>query len=246
MGKKPTSEDKLELARRRQRFVKRLDSFEEQAVIFFPEVSFSEALLAPPTMDEYEHEEDLELLRNNPPQADNILPEYREIILPSAFSIVPQTMKGAREIEIELRVAQANDRLASIRLDIGHKSFVYRKKINVEESKKGKTRSYDEVNTIDRNLAHHLRVYSQARWALHQLTAPSNILSRFEEIKKDDTHLLPNIARPNQAGFRNQNIPWFWGFNIHGDSKNDFHMEECEYCYLHYEVSYDRRPQYSG
>ena len=95
--------------------------------------------------------------------------------------------------------------------------------------KKRKTRAYDQVNVIDRNLAHHLRVYGQARWALQWLTAPMLVLSWFKEIKKGDTHLIPNISRPNQPGFRNQDIPWFWGFNIHGDSKNNFHMEECVY-----------------
>lgn len=229
MGRKPTSEDKLELARRRQRFVKRLDSFEQEAITLFPDVEFSgRDFHVPPMMDEYEHQEDFKVLQESGPYGDTSLPEYREIILPSAFPNIPGTMKMACEVEIELRIAQANDTLASIRLDIGHKSFIFRKKINVDESKKGKTRAYDQVNAIDRNLAHHLRVYGQARWSLQQLSAPPNILTRFKEIKKTDTHLLPNISRPNQPGFRNDNIPWFWGFNIHGDSKNDFHMEECK------------------
>ncbi|KIJ92472.1 hypothetical protein K443DRAFT_135283 [Laccaria amethystina LaAM-08-1] len=150
-------------------------------------------------------------------------------------------MQATRQVEIELRVAQANDTLASIRLDIGHKLFVYRKKVNVEESKKGKTQAYDQVNAIDRNLAHHLRVYGQARWALQRLSAPEHLLSRFKEIKKADTQLLPNISRPNQPGHRNQNIDWFWGFNIHGDSTNDFHMEELfRVNYLRAKARYDR------
>ena len=229
MGKKPTSDEKLELARRRQRFVKRLDTFEQEAMTLFPDVDFAgPEFQVPPTMDEYEHQEDFELLKESTSHADADLPEYREIILPSAFTDLPGTMNTARLVEIELRIAQANDTLASIRLDIGHKSFIFRKKINLDESKKGKTRAYNQVNAIDRNLAHHLRVYGQARWSLQHLSAPSDILMRFKEIKKGDTHLLPNISRPNQPGFRNQNIPWFWGFNIHGDSKDDFHMEECK------------------
>ena len=74
-------------------------------------------------MDEYEHDEDLALLQNNPLDADNTLPEYKEIILPSALSELPRSMQAACLIEIELQVAQANDALASIHLDIGHKSF---------------------------------------------------------------------------------------------------------------------------
>ena len=139
MGKKPMSEEKLELTCRRQRFVKRLDLFEQDTVTFFPEVNHSYHLSVPPTMDEYEHDEDLALLQNNPLDADNTLPEYKEIILHSALSELPRSMQAARLIEIKLRVAQANEALASICLDIGHKSFIYWKKINIEESKKGKT-----------------------------------------------------------------------------------------------------------
>ena len=129
----------------------------------FPDVEFSRRdFHVPPMMDEYEHQEDFKVLQESGPYGDTSLPEYREIILPSAFPNIPRTMKMAREVEIELRIAQANDTLASIRLDIGHKSFIFWKKINVDESKKGKTRAYDQVNAIDRNLAHHLRVYGQA------------------------------------------------------------------------------------
>ena len=177
MGKKPTSDEKLELARRRQRFVKRLDTFEQEAMTLFPDVDFAgPEFQVPPTMDEYEHQEDFELLKESTSHADTDLPEYREIILPSAFTDLPGTMNTARLVEIELRIAQANDTLASIRLDIGHKSFIFRKKINLDESKKGKTQAYNQVNTIDRNLAHHLRVYGQARWSLQHLSAPSDIL----------------------------------------------------------------------
>ena len=57
-------------------------------------------------MDEYEHDEDLALLQNNPLDADNTLPEYKEIILPLALLEIPQSMQAACLIEIELRVVQ--------------------------------------------------------------------------------------------------------------------------------------------
>ena len=100
------SEEKLELAHWRQRFVKCLDLFEQDTVTFFPEVNHSYHVFVPPTMDEYEHDEDLALLQNNPLDADNTLPEYKEIILPLALLEIPQSMQAACLIEIELRVVQ--------------------------------------------------------------------------------------------------------------------------------------------
>ena len=96
MGKKPTSDEKLELARRRQCFVKRLNTFEQEAMTLFPDVDFAgPEFQVPPTMDVYEHQEDFELLKESTLHADTDLPEYREIILPSAFTDLPRTMNTA-------------------------------------------------------------------------------------------------------------------------------------------------------
>ena len=229
MGRKPTADDKVDLAKRRQIFLRRIDAFDGQASELFPGVDFSiESVHAPPVEDGYEHDDDLEMLLANPPSSDKLLPENMEIILPSSFTDLPEQMAIARQREIHLRIAQANDTLAAIRLEIGHKSFIYRKEINIQESKKGKTRAYAQVNTADRNLAHHLRVYAQARWALSRLGASDEILKKYKPIQKKDTHTLPNISQSNVPGNRNRNIPWFWGMNIHGDSIESFHMEECK------------------
>ena len=54
-GCKPTDEDKLELAKQRQRFIKRLDAFHRQAAELFPDMDFVDAfVLNPPVEDEFE------------------------------------------------------------------------------------------------------------------------------------------------------------------------------------------------
>ncbi|KIJ92471.1 hypothetical protein K443DRAFT_46691, partial [Laccaria amethystina LaAM-08-1] len=47
-------------------FMKRLDTFEQEAVTTFLEVNFSDEFHVPPVMDEYEHPDDFELLQINP------------------------------------------------------------------------------------------------------------------------------------------------------------------------------------
>lgn len=227
-GRKPTRDDKVDLAKRRQKFVRQLDAFHRQGAELFPGIDFLDAfVLNPPSEDQFEHDDDFDMLEANPPSPDKTLPENMDIILPSSFDSLPDGMEIARAQEVDLRTAQANDTLAAIRLEIGHKSFIYRKQINIQEGKKGKTRAYSQVNAVDRNLAHHLRVYSNARWALGRLKADPDVIRKFQPIDKKDTHTLPNISQSNAPGHRNKNIPWFWGLNIHGDSIDDFHMEEC-------------------
>ncbi|EDR02998.1 uncharacterized protein LACBIDRAFT_307818 [Laccaria bicolor S238N-H82] len=92
------------------------------------------------------------------------------------------------------------------------------------------------------DLAKHRQLfYAQARWALFELGASAEILNKYKPIQKKDTHTLPNISQPNGQGHRNENIPWFWGMNIHGDSIESFHMEEL-YCvnYLWAKARQDR------
>ena len=131
-GHKPTPDDKLELTKRRQRFIKRVDAFHRQAAELFLDVDFVKAfVLNPPLQDVFEHEDDMELLADNLPSSDNTLAENMDVILPSSFDILPQGMEIARKQEIDLRITQANDTLAAICLEIGHKSFIYRKQINI-------------------------------------------------------------------------------------------------------------------
>jgi hypothetical protein len=140
------------------------------------------------------------LLAANPQGWDNTLPENMDTILPLSFDILPDGMEMAGKQEVDLRIAQANDTLVAICLEIGHKSFIYLKQINILQGKKGKTRAYMQVNAVDRNLAHHLQVYSNARWALARLQAPPDIIRTFQPIQGKDTHRLPSISQSNTPG----------------------------------------------
>jgi hypothetical protein len=104
----------------------------------FPRVDFlSESMDTSPLEDNYEHDNDLETLLANSPTSNKLLPKNMEIGLPSSFTCLLEQMAMARQQEIELQIAQANDTLAAICLEIRHKSFIYWKQINIQESKKG-------------------------------------------------------------------------------------------------------------
>ena len=95
-GRNPTAEDKVELAKRQQRFLKRLDAFHRQGAELFPDTDFLDPfVLNPPLEDDFEHDDDIELLAANPPSADDKLPENMDIVLPSSFDILPEGMEIA-------------------------------------------------------------------------------------------------------------------------------------------------------
>ena len=63
--------------------------------------------------------------------------EHQPILLPSSFhvAVLPTSLGEARWVEIELRVAQANNTLKRLREAIGYKSFLYRRRVRLEKSK---------------------------------------------------------------------------------------------------------------
>ena len=154
--------------------------------------------------------------------------EHQQILLPSSFQValLPTSLGAARWVEIELRVAQANNALKFLREAISYKSFLYRRSIRPEKAKKCITRAYDGIHTCDREMKSALRAYNQARWALNQLNAPASTCDSYKPIKKKDTRALTTVYDGNARGQRNISLPWFWNIAVADDSSSSTYMEQ--------------------
>lgn len=97
-------------------------------------------------------------------------------------------------------MAQAEEALAGICHEIGHKSYLYWKDIRLAETTAQKTQGYDAVHAADRNLKQHLWVYEQAKWALQKLGAAKAVLQRFQAILPEHMVALMAIYKPNESG----------------------------------------------
>ena len=133
--------------------------------------------------------------------------KHQQIVLPSTFQVafLPTLLGEAWWVEIELSVAQANNTLA-----ISYKSFLYRKRICPEKTKKPQTRAYAAIHASDREMKSALQAYNQAQWALNQLDALRGTRDRYKPIGKRDTRALTTVYDGNARGQRNIALPWFW------------------------------------
>jgi hypothetical protein len=231
-----TDLQELELAKKREDVQGDIISFHKSTAQLFPMVDLDDynCFKPPITNPEIhgEHPEDYSQYcldseeHDNPFIVDEEEPEDVEIPLPSAFDPLPTSMKGARRKEIRMRIAQANDALENIRLEIGNKSYLYRSNIRLADGKKQKTRGYAAVKSADAGMRHHLRLYNHATWALDRLDAPQQIRSRFQQINREHTKAITAIYQPNAAGQSGVTLSWIWTVDIQGDSSKSPYLEE--------------------
>jgi hypothetical protein len=155
--------------------------------------------------------------------------EKIDLLLPSTFPLeLPAELNRAKSIEVELRVAQAEEALEEIRREICHKSYIYRTNVRLANDKKGKIRGYAALHAADRALRHYIRIYKQARWSLQHLNAPREVLDKFMELRADDIQPLKSIYLPNARGQSTASVPWIW--KLHRSEANDSaYLNECMY-----------------
>jgi hypothetical protein len=157
-------------------------------------------------------------------------PEQMSLCLPSSLGRQQIEDHGLETLalqEIQLRIGQANDTLAALRVELGHKALLFRAKIRYTKNTKGKTRAWKEVSKSSMEVMKHVRCYRRARKALQQLGADKEILEKFQEIKKEDLRMNGDMLEENRVGQRSDTLAWFWRLGPHSDMEGNAWMEEC-------------------
>jgi len=229
-GKKPSAEQRSEIAQRRGALRRQIDDFHELAEHLFPSLDVYDINFNPiPFGDEVisDAEDDDEATLPAIPRGDV---EKIDLLLPSSWpGPWPAELLQGRYNEIQLRLAQAEEALEGIRREICHKSYIYRTNVRLAANKKGKQRGYDAANAADRAMRHHVRIYNQARWALAALQAPPAQTKRFQVLQASDLQALKSIYMPNSRGQSSIRIPWIWKLTPYADSDSEY-LEECQSC----------------
>ena len=140
-------------------------------------------------------------------------------------------MKRLAEMEMQLRQGQANDALHQIRFHLGFKSVLFRTKIRINKSQKYKTRSWNEVLSIESTIQHHAQVYALARDAMIKLGADANILNRYQILKREHLKAKTFLIDPSMPGTKNAELAWFWHMDISKDTTQSNWMEDCTSCF---------------
>lgn len=164
-------------------------------------------------------------------ESDSSRPEQVSLILPSSLGKGRVVSLGLQKLalqEMELRQGQANDSLAALRIELGHKALLFRTKVRQSKDTKGKTRAFQGIRKSSMEIMKHVRSYRRARKALQHLGADDKILDKYKEIGKADLNMSADTLEENRFGQRNDALAWFWRLGPQSDSDGDRWMEECK------------------
>ncbi len=170
----------------------------------------------------------------------HLQPETLALALPSTFGAEYLARNGLTSLsdkELQLRKGQMNDCLQTIRIGIGHKSMIFRKKVRQATSTQAKLRSFDEVHVADDALKKNVRVYMQARKAVGRLFLPGDraaeaskatLFARYRTIVGDDLKASTTVLEPFTPGLRHKHEAWFWSMEDTEEGRGIGWMEDCE------------------
>lgn len=229
VSKDRSNAQSVDLAKKGQRLRKRLDALFKSASELFPSVNLETRRRLQWDEDDIEvcvcEEEcdcdDLGSIRLETVPLDDTLAELDPVPLPSSFDKLPVALNRAAGLEKELRVAQAEEALEGLRVDIGHKSFLYLENRDWATGKRERTRGYDRINAVEASMRGRIRKYECARWALTRLGVASEY-PQFQPISRADTKAVTAVYDPNKRGDRNAGMSWIWRrYRIEGGSDSD-------------------------
>ena len=125
-----------------------------------------------------------------------------------------------------MRVAQENNMLKHLREAINYKSFLCRRRIHPEKTKKPQMQAYPAIHTSNYEMKSVLWAYNQAQWALNQLNALRGTHDLYKPIRKKDTRALTTVYDGSARAQRNIALPWFWNMAMADDLSSSTHMEQ--------------------
>ncbi|KAI5993014.1 hypothetical protein EDD15DRAFT_2367807 [Pisolithus albus] len=130
------------------------------------------------------------------------------------------------DMELQLRIGQANDALHGLRLALADKAVVFRGVVRQAKSYSTRTRAWQIVNSIDSSVKQHAAIYRRCREAMIALGADVDTLSRFQELL--NSHLTVDTAAftQNAHSHRSSNLPWFWSIDIPRDTTSKSWLTE--------------------
>ena len=158
-------------------------------------------------------------------------PEQAFLPLPSHFrdeGFQSPVFTALASDELHLRVKQALDALQQLRLSLGLKSALFRKKIRGINSQWTKTRAWHAVKSVQRNIRRHAQVYHNARQALLHLSADPSVMRKFPVLNMEDLKMSGDVVEENRIGQRSQHVAWIWRQDDRRDTGEDALLQESE------------------
>ncbi|KIN93854.1 hypothetical protein M404DRAFT_35666 [Pisolithus tinctorius Marx 270] len=150
--------------------------------------------------------------------------------LPSNLGInqcIASGLDGIQEIELKLRIGQANDALHGLQLALVDKAVVFRNAVRQAKSYAMKMWAWDMIHTINGAVRKQAAIYKQCRAAMVSLGATEETLSRFQEMQKSHLTVSTAAISQNAHDHRGSQLPWFWSIDMPRDTESNTWMSEC-------------------
>ncbi|KAI6148756.1 hypothetical protein BKA82DRAFT_3978415, partial [Pisolithus tinctorius] len=125
-----------------------------------------------------------------------------------------------RDMELRLRIGQANDALNGLRLALVDKALVFRNVVRHAKSYSMKTRAWDAIHTINRAVRKQAAIYKQCRKAMVALGASAETLTRYQQLETSDLTVSTAAITQNAHAHRVSHLPWFWSVDVPMDMKS--------------------------
>lgn len=154
-----------------------------------------------------------------------VQPERKIVSLPSTWTSADNYL---RQLELDLRIAQAARVLSALRDLIAEKSFQFSHVIRVAPRKGVRTRARSVIAKINDRISYNCRVYDRCRATMVKLNADDTVLNKFQRLERHDVTSSTALLNPNEPGSSNQRLSWIWlnGRTVaHEDSLSGY---ECE------------------
>lgn len=141
-----------------------------------------------------------------------LAPERMRIKMPSTLgSTLLQDPYHLSTQEKELRISQAEQALAALRLSLGEAAVHYRLQgRSAQRGKNTRTRAYEQARKAIGEVYKHWRIYNRARTALLHLPNAAASMTKYKIITKDHLVISPDIDHENRVGQRSKELAWFW------------------------------------
>ncbi|KAI6000092.1 hypothetical protein EDD15DRAFT_2362665 [Pisolithus albus] len=127
--------------------------------------------------------------------------DYTPLPLPSNFGIERCRAAGADELvemELKLRIGQANDALHGLRIALADKAVAFRGVVRKATSYSMRTCAWQMVNSIDISVRQQAAIYKRCR----------------EQLQKSHMAVHTAAFSQNAHDHRSSNLPWFWCMDI--------------------------------
>jgi hypothetical protein len=238
--KKPHLTEKLD--KKRQQLQIKIDEFVEKCPFKLPnQLDNSPLILLEDDVDCSEDDDDDESSESEDERQEDdwirqdveLSPEKITLPLPSRLNprdIEDLTITRLLEEEKTTREDQAMKALEHLRLSLGLKAALYRKRLRMAKSQKVKTRTWKMIYAVDTAIRSHAGQYNLAGQALIRLNVADEILVRFPNLKKGDMKISGDVIEENRMGQRSEHVSWLWRWNMSIDGNEDKWLYESEFC----------------